>query len=272
MWISGLWNQVKMCAAENFWFRTSCQLDVWIIVLETGTVLLAAGQIFRRLRNMSLYSARTFQSSFECKFASFLFISPLLVEDLKCHKVNETLVFGSSWRFQLDTLRRFVFFILLFHCLMQRCWASNFLKEGYSYTIVRFPISLQNTFSVPLGWHQLQEYVTYIYFLFYHMLSQEFSSLQDYETIKMKKIGSFRLHQVYFSWLMLSESHAQSGFRQCSNISRVGIIPLTPLSAVTVPELGEGGHIFLLMQTSKNVGYCGISFILHHGRTGSLEK
>lgn len=193
---------------------------------------------------MSLYSARMFQSSFGCKFTSFLFISPLLVEGLKCHKVNETLVFGSSWRFWLDTLHGFIFFILLFHCLMQRCWASNFLKEGYSCTIVCFPISLHNRFSVPLSWHQLQEYVTYIYFLFYHMLSQEFSSLQDYESIKMEKIGSFRLHQTYFSWLMLSESHAQSGFRHCSNISRVDIISLTPLSAVTVPGLEKEATLF----------------------------
>lgn len=213
-----------------------------------------------------------FPSNYGCEFTSFLFISPLLVEGLKCHKVNETLGFGSSWRFQLDPLHSFLFFILLFHCLMQRCWASNFLKEGYSCTVVHFPISLHNRFSVPLGWHQLQEYVTYIYILFYHMCSQEFSSLQDYETIKMKKIGSFRLHQTYFSWLMLPESHAQSGFRQCSNTPRVSVIPLTPLSAATVPRLGEGGHIFLLMQTSKNVGYCGISFKSHHARTGSLEK
>lgn len=114
--------------------------------------------------------------------------------------------------------------------------------------------------------------VCYVSFLFYHMLFQEFLSLQDYETIKMKKMRSFRLHQTYFSWLMLTESHAQSGFRQCSNISRGGIILLAPLSAVTVSGLGERDHIFLLMQTSKNVGYCGISFKSHHGRTGSLEK
>lgn len=127
-------------------------------------------------------------------------------------------------------------------------------------------------FLVPLGWCQLQEYVTYIYFLFYRKVSQGFPSLQDYITIKMKKIGSFGLHRTYFLWLMLSESHAQSGFRQCSNISGVSIIPLTPLLAVTVPGLGEAGHIVLLMQTSKNVGYCGISFKSHYGRTGSSEK
>lgn len=200
-------------------------------------------------------------------------ISPLLVESFKCHKVNKILVFGSSWTFQLGTSCSFIFSILLFLRLIQIHWASNFLKGGYSCTTVSFPVSLHNTFSVPLGWHQLQEYVPYIYFLFYHMFSQEFSSLQDYETIKMRKmIGSFRLHQMFFSWLMLSESHAQSGFRQCSNISRLSIIPLTVLSAVTVPGLGEGGHIFLLMQTSKNVGCCRIPFKSHHGRTGSLEK
>lgn len=148
----------------------------------------------------------------------------------------------------------------------------TFLKEECSHTIVRFSISLHNRFSVPLGWHQLQEYVTCIYFLFYHMVSQGFWSLQDYVTIKMKKIGSFGLYRTYFLWLMLSESHAQSGFRQCSNISGVSITPLTPLLAVTVPGLGEAGHIFLLMQTSKNVGYSGIWFKSHYGRIGSLEK
>lgn len=51
----------------------------------------------------------------------------------------------------------------VFSCLIKRCWTSNFLKEGYSYTLC-FPISLHNTFSVPLGWHQLQEYVTSIHF------------------------------------------------------------------------------------------------------------
>jgi len=47
---------------------------------------------------------------------------------------------------------------------------------------------------------------------------------------------------------------------------------LTPLTTVAVPGLGGGGHIFLLMQTSKNVGYCGVSFKSHHGRRDSLEK
>lgn len=73
---------------------------------------------------------------------------------------------------------------------------------------------------------------------------------------------SFRLHQTYFSWLMLTESHAQSGFRQCSNISRVGIIPLTSLSAVTVPGLGERGHIFFSCRHLKMLAIVG--FHLNH--------
>jgi len=50
---------------------------------------------------MLLYSAGMFQSNFGCKFTSFLFVSPFSVEGLKSHEVNETLVFGSNWRFQL---------------------------------------------------------------------------------------------------------------------------------------------------------------------------
>ena len=144
---------------------------------------------------MLLYSAGMFQSNFGCKFTSFLFVSPFSVEGLKSHEVNETLVFGSNWRFQLDMLSSFVFLILHFHCLMQRCWGSNFLNQGI--LVVLFASLYLCTTDFQSHWASTsckKMLLTFI-FLFYHMLSQEFSSLQDSETIKVNNIGSFRLHQ-----------------------------------------------------------------------------
>lgn len=180
-----------------------------------------------------------------------VYFFPVLVEVLKCHQVNEPLVFGSSWMF---CLAHFVAFYFLSHFFIVSCRDVELLTFWKKSILVLLLISLYlYTTDFQPHWagtnckNMLLTFFSPVLFFLNHVLSQEFSSLQDYETIKMKKIGSFGLHWTYSSWLMLSESHAQSGFRQCSNISRVSI---TPLSAVTVPGLGEGGHIFLLMQTS----------------------
>lgn len=74
-------------------------------------------------------------------------------------------------------------------------------------------------------------------------------------------MGSFRLYQRYFSWLVLSESHAQSGFRQCSNISGVGIIPLTPLSAVAVPGCQKEATSFCSYRHLKILAIVGFHLI-----------
>lgn len=90
-----------------------------------------------------------------------VYFFPVLVEVLKCHQVSGLWV---KLNVLLSSFCSFLFFISFFHCLMQRCWAANFLKEEYSCSIVDFPISLHNRFSALLGWHQLQEYVTHFFF------------------------------------------------------------------------------------------------------------
>lgn len=60
---------------------------------------------------------------------------------------------------------------------------------------------------------------------------------------------------------MLSESHAQSGFRQCSNISGVGIIPLTPLSAVAVPGCQKEATSFCSYRHLKMLAIVGFHSI-----------
>lgn len=116
---------------------------------------------------MPFYSVRMVENSFGCKFTSMLFIFFSVSGSFKVSSSKWASGLWVKLNILLSSLCSFIFFFSFFHCLMQRCWAANFLKEEYSCSIVHFPISLHNRFSVPLGWHQLQEYVTHFFFFFF---------------------------------------------------------------------------------------------------------